>query len=39
MIGPEEALLIGMFCGLAVGYSAGFFMSRMIYRSPNWPRS
>ncbi len=37
MIGPEEALIIGVISGLAFGYPLGFLMARMIYRRPTWP--
>jgi uncharacterized protein YneF (UPF0154 family) len=37
MIGPEEALLIGIFCGMTLGYALGFFIARSIYRTKTWP--
>lgn len=32
-----DTLFVGAFCGLIVGYAAGFFVARGIYRPPLWP--
>lgn len=32
-----DYLAIMWISGLCVGYPLGFFMARMIYRSPDWP--
>lgn len=33
----EAAMIIMAFSGGTVGYVAGFFVARAIYRSPTWP--
>jgi len=38
MIDAETALLIGVMCGLAMGYPVGFLFARGLYRSRTWPR-
>lgn len=30
-------LIIMFFSGATVGYAIGFFVARIIYRSPTWP--
>lgn len=37
MLAPIDVLLIGIFCGLILGYAAGFLVARGIYRSKTWP--
>lgn len=33
-----DLYFIGWFSGVLLGYVLGFFMARMIYRSPTWPK-
>lgn len=37
MLSPEATLVIGIICGIGMGYPAGFYVARMIYRSKVWP--